>query len=106
MSFDHKPENEKEKARIEAAGGYVSMGRIKGELAVARSIGDYLYKGRVKLQYEEQLMTGIPDIEIHKRDGTEEFLVCACDGIWEVHSNEKVGEMIRQKQSEIPAGDD
>ena len=36
LSEDHKPENVLEKERIEAAGGYVFMDRVKGGLAMSR----------------------------------------------------------------------
>ena len=44
MSEDHKPDNEKEKARITKAGGFVSDGRINGNLNLSRAIGDMEYK--------------------------------------------------------------
>ena len=45
-SNDHKPMNEKEKERIEAAGGRVMIQRINGSLAVSRALGDFEYKQR------------------------------------------------------------
>ena len=36
LSDDHKPMNQLERARIEAAGGYVSANRVEGNLAVSR----------------------------------------------------------------------
>lgn len=44
MSEDHKPDNSGEKARIERAGGFVEDNRVKGVLALSRSIGDLEYK--------------------------------------------------------------
>ena len=44
LSEDHKPENELEKARIEAAGGYVKDNRVNGNLNLSRSLGDFEYK--------------------------------------------------------------
>ena len=44
MSIDHKPNNEGEQRRIEAAGGVVHMKRVDGDLAVSRAIGDFTYK--------------------------------------------------------------
>ena len=41
LSFDHKPQNEGEKARICAAGGFVDFGRVNGNLALSRAIGDF-----------------------------------------------------------------
>lgn len=38
LSFDHKPQNEGEKARICAAGGFVDFGRVNGNLALSRAI--------------------------------------------------------------------
>ena len=44
LSFDHKPANEAESARIFGAGGSVMMNRVNGDLAVSRALGDFPYK--------------------------------------------------------------
>ena len=42
MSFDHKPEDEPEKERINKAGGKVTMdGRVNGGLNLSRAIGEF-----------------------------------------------------------------
>lgn len=44
MSYDHKPEDEVELARIKNAGGKVTMdGRVNGGLNLSRAIGSYKY---------------------------------------------------------------
>jgi len=44
MSIDHKPDDEKEYNRVTKAGGFVSEGRIDGNLNLSRCIGDFEYK--------------------------------------------------------------
>ena len=44
LSFDHKPDNEIERTRIINAGGFISMGRVNGNLNLSRAIGDLEYK--------------------------------------------------------------
>lgn len=44
LSYDHKPENEDERARIENAEGYVENNRVCGNLALSRALGDFSYK--------------------------------------------------------------
>jgi serine/threonine protein phosphatase PrpC len=44
LSFDHKPENPIERARIEKAGSTITEGRVDGNLNLSRSLGDLKYK--------------------------------------------------------------
>ena len=44
LSFDHKPENEEEIKRIEAAGSVITDGRVDGNLNLTRALGDLKYK--------------------------------------------------------------
>lgn len=87
LSFDHKPLCPQEEERIRRAGGYVSEnGRVNGNLAVARSLGDY---------YLYPMVISEPHIappEIVRTSSTAEtpdfnnrdFLIIACDGIFDV----------------------
>lgn len=54
LSFDHKPENEKEKERIEKAGGFVQMGRTNGTISLSRALGDFDFKQTTDKPAEEQ----------------------------------------------------
>lgn len=58
LSEDHKPTDEGEKMRIEAAGGSVSWKRVDGDLAVSRALGDFQYKTRSDLPAEQQKVRG------------------------------------------------
>jgi len=44
LSFDHKPTNEGERTRIVEAGGTVEAGRVNGNLALSRALGDFEFK--------------------------------------------------------------
>ena len=87
---DHKPYNPSEKDRIERAGGTVMMQRVNGSLAVSRALGDFDYKRCTDLKPNEQLVSPEPDIETNERHETDEFLFLACDGIFDVMTNEEV----------------
>ena len=53
LSFDHKPDNETEKRRIEKAGSTITEGRVDGNLNLSRSLGDLKYKTNKDLKPEE-----------------------------------------------------
>ncbi|KAI6961628.1 protein phosphatase [Hortaea werneckii] len=96
LSFDHKPQNEGEKARICAAGGFVDFGRVNGNLALSRAIGDFEFKKSADLPPEQQIVTAFPDVTIHEIGEDDEFLVIACDGIWDCQSSQAVVEFVRR----------
>lgn len=53
LSFDHKPDNEDEKKRIMAAGGFVEENRVNGSLNLSRSMGDFEYKSNTAKDFKE-----------------------------------------------------
>lgn len=92
---DHKPILPAEKERIQAAGGSVMVQRVNGALAVSRALGDYEYKNVYGRGQCEQLVSPEPEIFIRDRDfNNDEFLILACDGIWDVMTNEDLCDFI------------
>lgn len=85
-SLDHKPGDDRERARVERAGGVIADGRVNGDLASARSFGDFRYKDEA-LPPQKQQITVMPDVTILSRSPEDQFLLLACDGIWDVMSN-------------------
>lgn len=96
LSQDHKPQNEAEKARIVAAGGFVDFGRVNGNLALSRAIGDFEFKKNPELPPEHQIVTAFPDVSEHDIAANDEFLVLACDGIWDCEPSQSVIEFVRR----------
>jgi serine/threonine protein phosphatase PrpC len=96
LSHDHKPYLPLERKRIEAAGGSVRINRVNGDLAVSRALGDFDYKTRTDIKPEEQAVTARPDVLSHRRDPTDRFLVLACDGVWDVMSNDACVQFIEE----------
>lgn len=97
LSYDHKPLNEGEKVRICAAGGYVDVGRVNGNLALSRGIGDFIFKKNAELPAEEQIVTCYPDVIAHNIDlERDEFVILACDGIWDCLSSQSCVECVRR----------
>ncbi|KAL3269981.1 hypothetical protein HHI36_009036 [Cryptolaemus montrouzieri] len=102
MSFDHKPEDEPERNRIVKAGGRVTMdGRVNNGLNLSRAIGDHAYKLNTELGPREQMITALPDIKTLELNLEEdEFMILACDGIWNFMSSQEVVDFIRPKIQE------
>ncbi|KIJ62566.1 hypothetical protein HYDPIDRAFT_135638 [Hydnomerulius pinastri MD-312] len=100
LSFDHKPTNDTERARIVGAGGYIEYGRVNGNLALSRALGDFEFKKNYSLVPQKQVITADPDITEHELTDEDEFLVLACDGIWDCLSSQQVVDFIRLKVSE------
>lgn len=96
LSFDHKPDNEGEKSRISNAGGFVEMSRVNGNLALSRALGDFSFKTQSRLPPEEQVVTAYPDVIAHPLSELDEFVVLACDGIWDCMTSQEVVEFVRR----------
>lgn len=98
MSYDHKPEDEVELTRIKNAGGKVTMdGRVNGGLNLSRAIGDHFYKRNKSLPPEEQMISAMPDVKVLTLNEDHDFMVIACDGIWNVLSSQEVVDFISER---------
>ncbi|KAI0632105.1 PP2C-domain-containing protein [Trametes polyzona] len=96
LSFDHKPQNEQEKSRIVAAGGYIEYGRVNGNLALARALGDFDYKKNASLRPEAQIITSDPEVIEHAITEDDEFVIIACDGIWDCLTSQQAVNVVRR----------
>jgi protein phosphatase 2C family protein 2/3 len=97
LSQDHKPNNTEESNRINKAGGWVEYNRVNGNLALSRALGDFVFKRNVNMKPEEQMVIALPDVESRIINQDWEFIVLACDGIWDVLTNEEVVEFVRRR---------
>ncbi|KAF9468533.1 PP2C-domain-containing protein [Collybia nuda] len=99
LSYDHKPTSDVEKERIHGAGGYIEYGRVNGNLALSRALGDFEFKKNYSLTPERQIITADPDVTCHEITEEDEFLVIACDGIWDCLSSQQVVDFVRYQVS-------
>jgi len=81
-TVDHKPTDPKERARIEAAGGSVTLQRVDGQLALSRAFGDRLLKTPREAPGEQRKVTANPEFTIFDANENDFLLLC-CDGIYE-----------------------
>lgn len=90
LSSDHKPDRPDELERIQAAGGRVIFwdgARVFGVLAMSRAIGD---------SYLKPFVISDPEVRVvERKDGEDEFLILASDGLWDVVSNEVACNVVR-----------
>ena len=100
MSEDHKPELETEKTRIYKADGWISEGRVKGNLNLTRGFGDLEYKQNKNLKPEEQMITANPDIKVIDFSSDIDFVIIGCDGIWDCLKNQEACDFVSKKLKE------
>ncbi|KAG5897147.1 hypothetical protein JTB14_020876 [Gonioctena quinquepunctata] len=99
LSEDHKPSNPVEYERITAAGGWVDCNRVNGNLALSRALGDFAFKRSADKGPEQQIVTAYPDIVERTIDLNWEFIVLACDGIWDVMNIKEVVDYVRENMA-------
>lgn len=121
LLFDHKPCNMGERVRIENSGGYVINSRVNEILALLRAFGDFKFKipyveplrdyyysatnrpfftnGLVHIPPELMQVTVEPEFLVYDMQAldTPEFIVLACDGIWDCYTNRQLVRVIRDK---------
>jgi protein phosphatase PTC1 len=86
LSFDHKPTESSEIKRINELGGNIVFGRVNGTLAVSRAIGDHHLK---------KYVISTPYTSKHTLCEDDQWLIVACDGVWDVLSDEHASETVK-----------
>lgn len=94
LTYDHKGADESEQARIVALGGFVVMNRVNGILAVTRSLGDRTMK---------EYVSGEPYVTESVLDEKDELLILACDGVWDVLSDQEAVDLLLPEIGKISA---
>jgi protein phosphatase 2C len=93
LSRDHKCTHSDERARVEAAGGCVIANRVVGMLAMTRALGDIALKKHNYITAEPEVMEQVLVPE------TDQFMILASDGLWDVLSNQEVGQLAIAEES-------
>lgn len=95
LSYDHKGSDENEGKRIANAGGLILNNRVNGVLAVTRALGD---------TYMKDLVTGHPyTTETVIQPESDEFIIIACDGLWDVCSDQEAVDLVRNIEDPVEA---
>lgn len=101
LSFDHKPQQMRERKRIKEAGGFVTFNgvwRVAGILATSRALGDYPLKDKKFVIADPDILTF--DLVDHK----PLFVILASDGLWDTFSNEEAIAFIKERLHEPDFG--
>ncbi len=93
LTVDHRPSLPSERERVEALGGRVisfDIPRVEGDLALSRTLGDVHLK---------PFVTPTPRIAEGYLGKENDFVIVACDGIWDVLPQEDVLSVARKAAS-------
>nr|BAB63127.1 hypothetical protein [Macaca fascicularis] len=76
----------------------VMIQRVNGSLAVSRALGDFDYKCVHGKGPTEQLVSPEPEVhDIERSEEDDQFIILACDGIWDVMGNEELCDFVRSR---------
>ena len=64
--------------------------RVNGDLAVSRAFGDFVFKQNPGLSPVAQEVSCEPDVRVISRDENDNYLIFACDGVWDVYPDPKL----------------
>lgn len=126
LSSEHRPYGKssissREMARIKDAGGWIYDGRVCGILAVSRAFGDLEFKERglekmlvdgvldgrwtkefaKSVNFKEPPVTAAPDVLEMSIEPTDEFLIVASDGLWEVTTSSQAVIFVKRHLAKV-----
>jgi len=90
LTKDHKPNSLEERKRIQSLGGDIKWDGADwrvGDLSLSRSMGDI---------DNSPFVTHKPEIFKYRISTQDKFIIMACDGLWDVLSNQEVVNFINE----------
>lgn len=90
LTYDHKATDAEEAKRVHASGGQIVSSRVNGVLSVSRALGDHALK---------RLVVSTPHISERTLGSDDSFLILACDGLWDVATDEQAVEIVMESLS-------
>merc|ERR1719281_1800548 len=95
---DHKATDPLEGKRVIEAGGQIINDRVNGMLAMTRALGDFMLK---MPQLPNDVVSNVPDITSTDLSAQDSFIISACDGLWDVVSDQQAIELVHQSLQEL-----
>jgi serine/threonine protein phosphatase PrpC len=86
LTVDHRPNDPDEQRRVRDAGGYIINHRVNAILAVTRAIGDV---------YLQPMVSSDPHTSVVNIRPEDEFIIIACDGVWDVIEDQAAVDLIK-----------
>ena len=88
--------------------GWVTVHKVCGALAMTRSVGDILIKDHLSENFEAcyeegfmaELILAEPEIKTDMIGESDEFLIVACDGLWDVFSSQEAVDYVHKMLDE------
>lgn len=90
----------------------ITISRVNGDLAVARSLGDadfklgarmneycWLFPDNIKREFTADLVSGEPEVFEYEIAEDWDYLIIACDGLWETLTPSEAVELARKFRS-------
>jgi len=95
LTVDHRPEgNDEERERLQNLGIEVSSdGYVHGRIGVSRAFGDWAWDAEEKCKG----LLCQPDVSVAEIASDTEFLLLACDGVFEKMTNREAGQIVRRR---------
>ena len=69
---------------------------------LSRSLGDLEYKQNKRLPPEDQMITANPDVFIETLTDDCDFMIVACDGVWDCKTNQEACDFVTNALKKNP----
>jgi len=95
VTVDHSVANLEEASRVRAAGGTIECKRVcatgRTGVAVTRALGDF----QLKDIRGQNVISNVADLRLIDKKVGVQYLVIACDGLWDVMDNQRVASFVK-----------